>query len=84
MLVYDFVGLTICGIGRSFATCSTNAGRRNGGAAANAATGITAPQAPNTAYQHHQHQTAALALPLATALTRTASIKSQFLGNINF
>ncbi|XP_037940445.1 RNA-binding protein Musashi homolog Rbp6 isoform X4 [Teleopsis dalmanni] len=64
-------GLTICGIGRSFGTCSTNAGRRPGA-------GSGASTQPS-AYQHQ-----ALTLPLATALTRTAAIKSQFLGNINF
>ncbi|KAL9903272.1 RNA-binding protein Musashi homolog Rbp6 isoform 9-T12 [Glossina fuscipes fuscipes] len=67
-------GLTICGIGRSFGTCSTNAGRRPG-------TGNGAGNQPSTAgYAAHQ----ALTLPLATALTRTAAIKSQFLGINNF
>ncbi|KAI9587582.1 hypothetical protein GQX74_003428 [Glossina fuscipes] len=66
--------LTICGIGRSFGTCSTNAGRRPG-------TGNGAGNQPSTAgYAAHQ----ALTLPLATALTRTAAIKSQFLGINNF
>ncbi|KAM7355428.1 RNA-binding protein 6 isoform 4-T5 [Cochliomyia hominivorax] len=68
-------GLTICGIGRStFGTaCSTNAGRRPG-------TGNAAGNQPSTAGFPHQ----ALALPLATALTRTAALKSQFLGINNF
>ncbi|XP_049314379.1 RNA-binding protein Musashi homolog Rbp6 isoform X2 [Bactrocera dorsalis] len=71
-------GLTICGIGRSFGTCSTAAqtgGRRPGNGSGN-----TVNTQPAAGYQHQ----AALTLPLATALTRTAAIKSQFLGNINF
>ncbi|XP_058975698.1 RNA-binding protein Musashi homolog Rbp6 isoform X3 [Musca domestica] len=69
-------GLTICGIGRStFGTCSTNAGRRPGTGG-----GGTAGTQPTTAGFPHQ----ALTLPLATALTRTAAIKSQFLGINNF
>lgn len=72
------IGLTICGIGRSFGTCSTAAQsgvRRPGNGSLN-----TANSQPATGYQHQ----AALTLPLATALTRTAAIKSQFLGNIHF
>lgn len=73
-MYYNFVGLTICGIGRStFGTCSTNAGRRPGA-------GSGAGTQPSTAGFAHQ----ALTLPLATALTRTAAIKSQFLGINNF
>uniref|UniRef100_A0A1I8MPT0 RRM domain-containing protein n=1 Tax=Musca domestica TaxID=7370 RepID=A0A1I8MPT0_MUSDO len=71
-------GLTICGIGRStFGTCSTNAGRRPGTGGGG---GGTAGTQPTTAGFPHQ----ALTLPLATALTRTAAIKSQFLGINNF
>ncbi|KRF84096.1 uncharacterized protein Dvir_GJ12977, isoform C [Drosophila virilis] len=78
-------GLTICGIGRSYGTtCSTNAGRSRaatGPAGGGAAAAAAVHNQPQSGYQHHQ----ALTLPLATALTaRTAAIKSQFLGNINF
>ncbi|XP_051859615.1 RNA-binding protein Musashi homolog Rbp6 isoform X4 [Drosophila nasuta] len=91
-------GLTICGIGRSYGTtCSTNTGRsraattgghhhgggNNAGGGGQAAAAAAVHSQPQTGYQHHQ--AAALTLPLATALTaRTAAIKSQFLGNINF
>ncbi|KAM8709203.1 hypothetical protein ACLKA7_016074 [Drosophila subpalustris] len=80
-------GLTICGIGRSYnTTCSPNTGRSRGATTGPTAGGGAAASAavhsqPQSGYQHHQ----ALTLPLATALTaRTAAIKSQFLGNINF
>ncbi|KAM8709202.1 hypothetical protein ACLKA7_016074 [Drosophila subpalustris] len=81
------IGLTICGIGRSYnTTCSPNTGRSRGATTGPTAGGGAAASAavhsqPQSGYQHHQ----ALTLPLATALTaRTAAIKSQFLGNINF
>lgn len=74
-MYYNFVGLTICGIGRStFGTaCSTNAGRRPGAGSG------AGNQASSAGFAHQ-----ALTLPLATALTRTAAIKSQFLGINNF
>lgn len=72
------IGLTICGIGRSFGTCSTAA--QSGGRRLGNGSGNTVNSQPAAGYQHQ----AALTLPLATALTRTAAIKSQFLGNINF
>ncbi|XP_055845943.1 RNA-binding protein Musashi homolog Rbp6 isoform X6 [Episyrphus balteatus] len=65
-------GLTICGIGRSFATCSTlNSVRRGGNS-------NTSSTQSSSGYQQ------ALNLPIATALTRTTAIKSQFLGNVTF
>ncbi|XP_055915510.1 RNA-binding protein Musashi homolog Rbp6 isoform X3 [Eupeodes corollae] len=65
-------GLTICGIGRSFTTCSTlNSVRRGGNS-------NTSSTQPSSGYQQ------ALNLPIATALARTTAIKSQFLGNVTF
>ncbi|XP_043064929.1 RNA-binding protein Musashi homolog Rbp6 isoform X4 [Drosophila ficusphila] len=82
-------GLTICGIGRSYGTaCGAAPGRSRaapaGGASAVAAGGV-APTGGAPGHAQSAYHQQALTLPLATALTaRTAAIKSQFLGNINF
>ncbi|XP_033160249.1 RNA-binding protein Musashi homolog Rbp6 isoform X4 [Drosophila mauritiana] len=82
-------GLTICGIGRSYGTaCSATPGRSRG-APAGAASGVAAtgvaPSGGVPSHAQSAYHQQALTLPLATALTaRSAAIKSQFLGNINF
>ncbi|KAI8041342.1 hypothetical protein M5D96_005600 [Drosophila gunungcola] len=82
-------GLTICGIGRSYGTaCSAAPGRSRaapaGAASAVAAAGV-APSGGAPGHAQSAYHQQALTLPLATALTaRSATIKSQFLGNINF